>query len=121
MISWLLNRRNSLSCILGLPGKGRAIKWLVVCWVFLELISYIERLVLHSITSGFFFRKVLLLYPIMSSGNKVCKAIQVIKEDYDVPEVGYLILYSSQGERGQWTVNYIGTQKCITMLKYLLA
>ncbi len=25
-------------------------------------------------------RKVLLLYPIMSSGNKVCKAIQVLKE-----------------------------------------
>jgi len=31
-------------------------------------------------------RKVLLLYPIMSSGSKVCKAIQVLKEDYDVPE-----------------------------------
>lgn len=30
-------------------------------------------------------RKVLLLYPIMSSGNKVCKAIQVLK-DHDVPE-----------------------------------
>jgi len=30
-------------------------------------------------------RKVLLLYPIMSSGNKVCKAVQVIK-DHDVPE-----------------------------------
>ena len=23
----------------------------------------------------------------MSSGSKVCKAIQVLKEDYDVPEV----------------------------------
>lgn len=30
-------------------------------------------------------RKVLLLYPIMSSGNKVCKAVQVLKEHY-VPE-----------------------------------
>jgi len=30
-------------------------------------------------------RKVLLLYPIMSSGNKVSKAIQVLK-DHDVPE-----------------------------------
>ena len=30
-------------------------------------------------------RKVLLLYPIMSSGNKVCKAVQVLKE-HSVPE-----------------------------------
>jgi len=30
-------------------------------------------------------RKVLLLYPIMSSGNKVCKAVQVLKE-HQVPE-----------------------------------
>ncbi len=30
-------------------------------------------------------RKVLLLYPIMSSGNKVCKAMEVLKE-YKVPE-----------------------------------
>jgi uracil phosphoribosyltransferase len=28
---------------------------------------------------------VLLLYPIMSSGNKVCKAVQVLKEHF-VPE-----------------------------------
>lgn len=30
-------------------------------------------------------RKVLLLYPIMRSGNKVCKAVQVLKE-HNVPE-----------------------------------
>ena len=31
------------------------------------------------------FFQVLLLYPIMSSGNKVCKAVQVLKE-HQVPE-----------------------------------
>merc|ERR1711913_166593 len=30
-------------------------------------------------------RKVLLLYPIVSSGNKVCKAVEVLKE-HQVPE-----------------------------------
>jgi uracil phosphoribosyltransferase len=36
-------------------------------------------------------RKVLLLYPIMSSGNKVCKAVQVLKE-HQVPEEHIILI-----------------------------
>jgi len=36
-------------------------------------------------------RKVLLLYPIMSSGNKVCKAVQVLK-DHNVPEDNIILI-----------------------------
>jgi uracil phosphoribosyltransferase len=36
-------------------------------------------------------RKVLLLYPIMSSGNKVCKAVQVLK-DHSVPEEHIILI-----------------------------
>lgn len=36
-------------------------------------------------------RKVLLLYPIMSSGNKVCKAVQVLK-DHNVPEEHIILI-----------------------------
>ena len=36
-------------------------------------------------------RKVLLLYPIMRSGNKVCKAVQVLKE-HNVPEEHVILI-----------------------------
>ena len=36
-------------------------------------------------------RKVLLLYPIMRSGNKVCKAVQVLKE-HNVPEKHIILI-----------------------------
>ena len=36
-------------------------------------------------------RKVLLLYPIMRSGNKVCKAVQVLKE-HNVPEEHIILI-----------------------------
>ena len=42
------------------------------------------------ISQAYLLRKVLLLYPIMSSGNKVCKAIQVLK-DHDVPEASFTL------------------------------
>ena len=46
-------------------------------------------------------RKVLLLYPIMSSGNKVCKAVQVLK-DHNVPEVGWTV--------GRWCCGFLSLQ-----------
>eukprot|EP00088_Acartia_fossae_P071564 TRINITY_DN9849_c0_g1_i1.p1 TRINITY_DN9849_c0_g1~~TRINITY_DN9849_c0_g1_i1.p1 ORF type:complete len:240 (+),score=66.76 TRINITY_DN9849_c0_g1_i1:74-793(+) len=48
--------------------------------------THIAHVVFAKLPEDIADRKVLLLYPIMSSGNKVCKAIQVLKEDYDVPE-----------------------------------
>ena len=38
------------------------------------------RVIFAKFPSDISKRKVLLLYPIMSSGNKVCKAMQVLKD-----------------------------------------
>ena len=43
------------------------------------------RVIFAKFPSDIAQRKVLLLYPIMSSGNKVCRAMQVLK-DHKVPE-----------------------------------
>ena len=39
------------------------------------------RVIFAKFPSDIAERKVLLLYPIMSSGNKVCRALQVLKEN----------------------------------------
>ena len=39
------------------------------------------RVIFAKFPSDIAERKVLLLYPIMSSGNKVCRAMQVLKEN----------------------------------------
>ena len=50
------------------------------------------RVIFAKFPSDIADRKVLLLYPIMRSGNKVCRAMQVLIEEYKVPESNvYLI------------------------------
>ena len=56
-------------------------------------------------------RKVLLLYPIMSSGNKVCKAIQVLK-DHEVPEVRKIEDQTARKFRSGWHYNFLGSSGC---------
>lgn len=49
------------------------------------------RVIFAKLPSDIYERKVLLLYPIMSSGNKVCRAMQVLK-DHRVPEEHVMLI-----------------------------
>ena len=49
------------------------------------------RVIFAKFPSDIAERKVLLLYPIMSSGNKVCRAMQVLK-DHKVPEEHVILI-----------------------------